>query len=396
MELVSRNIMHKLDNIREQLYLSDDLIAVNAGSWGPLCEASRKAIADGYREEADSRGESIEYMKGIGSGLNRYSNVLSDARDVLGGFLGCDSSEVAMCDSTTTGMNIILWGYDWKKGDEIIAGGYENNAAMVPLAVLARRMGVKVKYADLSGSFSKNLSEEISRDTKMVLISDVNYVTGSRVDLQSVSDVAHDAGVLVIADGIQAVGTVPVDVKKLGVDGYAMARHKFMCGPDGAGGLYVNRDVFDVIHPTFSGVFTDAAHGSGELRPVDSAQRYEVSTRALPVIQGGVAAVKWLTEEVGLEYVYDKSEMLYRKLWKGLKTTDGVELISGENQSSLLSFRVKGMASGDVSLRLRDWNIFTRTVGIIEPAPVRVSLGFWNRKSDVDKIVDAVGEIASS
>jgi len=396
MELVSRNIMLKLDNIREQLYLSDDIIAVNAGSWGPLCEASRKAIVEGYREEAYSRGENIEYMKGIGSGLNRYSNVLSDARDVLGGFLGCDSLEVAMCDSTTTGMNIFLWGYDWKKGDEIIAGSYENNAAMVPLAVLAKRKGVSVKYIDQTGNFQEALKEDVSNDTKMVLISDVNYVTGSRVDLQAVSDVAHDAGVLVIADGIQAVGTVPVDVKKLGVDGYAMARHKFMCGPDGAGGLYVNRDVFDVIHPTFSGVFTDAAHGSGELRPVDSAQRYEVSTRALPVIQGGAAAVKWLTEEVGLKYIYVKSEKLYRKLWKGLKETDGVELISGENQSSLLSFRVKGMVSGDVSKKLKELNIFTRTVGVIDPAPVRVSLGFWNRESDVDKIVEAVGEIALS
>jgi L-cysteine/cystine lyase len=335
-------------------------------------------------------------MKGVGSGLNRYSNVLEEAREVQGGFLGCDSSEVAMCDSTTTGMNIFLWGYNWEKGDEIIAGGYENNAAMVPLAVLAQRRGVRVRYVDISGSFSENLSEEISKDTKMVLISDVNYVTGSRVNLQEVSDIAHDAGALVIADGIQAVGTVPVDVKKLGVDGYAMARHKFMCGPDGAGGLYVNRDVFDEIHPTFSGVFTDTAHGSGELRSVDSAQRYEVSTRALPVIQGGSAAVKWLTEEVGLEYIFEKSEKLYHKLWKGLKEISGVEVISGEKQSSLLSFRVKNKESSEVSKKLRDWNIFTRTVGILEPAPVRISVGFWNRESDVDKIVEAVGEIAKS
>jgi len=168
-----------------------------------------------------------------------------------------------------------------------------------------------------------------------------------------------------------------------------------MCGPDGAGGLYVNREVFDIIQPTFSGVFTDSAHGSGELHPADSAQRYEVSTRALPVIQGGTAAVKWLTEEVGLEYIYDKSEKLYKKLWVGLNEIDGVELISGENQSSLLSFRVKEIVSSDVSKKLIEWNIFTRTVEVIEPSSIRVSLGFWNRESDVDKILEAVGEIAS-
>jgi len=387
--------MQNLDYIREQLHLPENLIALNVGSWGPLCEASRKALVNGYKEEAYSRGENIEFMKQSGSGLTRYSDVLSDARDVLGGFLRCEPSEVAMCDSTTSGMNIFLWGYDWKQGDTIIAGSYENNAAKVPLAVLAKRRDVRIKYIDQTGNFSEALKEEITKNTKMVLISDVNYVTGSRVDLKAISDVTHDKGALVLADGIQAVGTVPVDVKKLGVDGYAMARHKFMCGPDGAGGLYVNREVFDVIQPTFSGVFTDSAHGSGELHPADSAQRYEVSTRALPVIQGGTAAVKWLTEEVGLEYIYDKSEKLYKKLWVGLNEIDGVELISGENQSSLLSFRVKEIVSSDVSKKLIEWNIFTRTVEVIEPSSIRVSLGFWNRESDVDKILEAVGEIAS-
>ena len=387
--------MNKTKIIREQLHLPEDLVALNAGSWGPLCKAAREAIGEGYREEAWSRGDNPDYMNSKGSGLRRYSEVLDDAREALSRFLCCTPGEVAMCDSTTTGMNIFLWGINWDRGDELITGSYENNAALVPLAVLARRRGVKVRTVDIQRDLPSNIQGVLSSRTRAVLLSDVNYVDGARVDLKAVSEVAHDAGALVLADGIQAVGTVPVDVKKLGVDGYAMARHKFICGPDGAGGLYVNSEVFDRVHPTFSGVFTDAAHGSGALRLVDSAQRYEVSTRALPVIQGGTASVRWLMDDVGLEYIYEKAKSLYAMLWDGLTGVDGVELISGRRQSSLMSFRVDGVASEDVSKRLRDWKIFTRTVDVVEPSAVRVSVGFWNRETDMEKIVEAVDEIAS-
>ncbi len=57
------------------------------------------------------------------------------------------------------------------------------------------------------------------------------------------------------------MGTGNIDVKQLAVDGYAMARHKFLCGPEGAGALYVREDVLPKINPTFSGLFSDGGHG---------------------------------------------------------------------------------------------------------------------------------------
>ena len=136
------------EEARKHLNLPDDVIAVNAGSWGPLCKAARDAITAAYREEASSRGDDPNYMKSKGSGLTRYSEVVSDAKDTLARFLGCQPNEIALCDSTTTGMNIFLWGYDWKQGDQILAGCLENPAAKVPLMVLAKRRGVKLVYFD--------------------------------------------------------------------------------------------------------------------------------------------------------------------------------------------------------------------------------------------------------
>ena len=379
-----------IEDVRNLLHLKDEVISLNAGSWGPLCQAARSAIHKGYSAEASSRGDDPEGMRDKGSGLARYSEVVSKAKDVLSSFLSCSPDEIALCDSTTTGMNIFLWGYDWKPGDEIIAGSLENPAAKVPLMVLAKRLGVKITYISQNDDKIMELEEYISGRTQMVLLSDVNYANGSRVDLVEASRISHDHGALLLADGIQAVGTSYIDVKKLGVDGYAMARHKFMCGPDGAGALYVSRDVMDQINPTYSGVFSDAHHGSGELTYPDSAQRYEVSTRPLPVIQGGTSSTEWIMDEVGVPYIIERTTGLYQSLWDGLSDISKVELVSGRDQNSLLSFRVDGYESKTVVDEFRKNMIFTRTVGALDPPTARIAIGFWNRESDIEKIVEVV------
>jgi L-cysteine/cystine lyase len=379
-----------IKDIRTQLHLKDHVIALNAGSWGPLCQAARVAIIQGYTDEASSRGDDPGEMRDKGSGLSRYSEVVSDAKDMLSRFLNCSPDEVALCDSTTTGMNIFMWGYNWKPGDEIIAGSLENPAAKVPLMVLSKRMGVKLTYISQNGDALGELENAISDKTRMVLLSDVNFANGARLGLVEAGKIVHDRGALLLADGIQAVGTSYVDVKKLGVDGYAMARHKFMCGPDGAGALYVSKAAMEQIHPTYSGVFSDAHHGSGELTYPESAQRYEVSTRPLPVIQGGTAATEWIMDKVGVPFIVESTTDLYESLWDGLNDIGKVELVSKRDQNSLLSFRVDRYESKDVVDEFRKHYIFTRTVGALDPPTVRLAIGFWNRESDIEKIVEVV------
>ncbi|MBN1683389.1 aminotransferase class V-fold PLP-dependent enzyme [Candidatus Bathyarchaeota archaeon] len=389
--------MERFDEIRGQLHLQDKVIAVNAGSWGPLCESARRAIIKGYQDEAASRGDNPELMK-LSSGLGRYDTIITEAKKTVGVFLTCSPDEVALCDSSTTAMNIFLWGIKWRKGDEILTCSLENPAAMIPIKILEERMGVKLKIIDQGNGehdSSEAICESINHKTRFVLISDVNYATGGREDLTSISKAAHDSCALVLADGVQAVGTSEVNVQQFNVDGYALNRHKFLCGPDGAGALFIRKEVLDEVKPTYSGVFSSIKHASSDkvkLHP--SAQRYEVSTRPLPVIEGGTAAMEWIRDEIGLPFILKHTQKLYQELWDRLTSIPGVKVFSKRYQRSLLSFTIKGIESKKVVEKLREDYIYTRVIEATKPHCVRISIGFWNRNSDIEKIEKAVKTIA--
>ena len=255
-------------------------------------------------------------------------NTIDEDRNVVAKFINCSPEEVALCESTTTGMNIFMWGYEFNPGDEIITGSLENPGALVPLWIIAKRKNLKLTFADL-GNGEKDATEVIKKvlspKTKMILISDVNFATGHRVDLKAISQMAHERGIMVLADGVQAMSTSPIDVQELEIDGYTLARHKFTCGPNGAGALYVKKEILDQIQPTVSGLFSDSEHGmSGILMVENNEKRFEISTRHFHALVGGTAAMKWLTEEVGWDFIYDRIGTLRTQMWDYLNDIEDI------------------------------------------------------------------------
>ncbi len=392
-------VTDQIEEVRRQLHLTDKIVAINAGSWGPLSQAARDGMAQGIEDEANSRGDDPEGMSTGAMGLVRYQGPIDEAKAEVARFINCSPDEVALADSSTTAMNYFLWGYDFEPSDEIIAGSLENPAAGVPLWIVAERRKLQLRYADVGNGEKDSVAavrEQITPKTRMILISDVSFATGARVDLKGICELAHLHNILVVADGIQAVGTHPVDVQELGVDGYALARHKFLCGPDGGGALFVRKSVFDRILPTYSGVFSDAEHGgSGRLVYMDTAQRYEVSTRPIPVIMGATAALRWITDDVGLDFAFGQTEDNYAKLYNSLSSVAKVQMLSGPRQAGLITFAIDGVEPGDIVNQLRENFIFGRTIVVTQPHAVRLSIGMWNRGSDLQRIAEAVSQIAA-
>jgi len=383
-----------LARIRAQLGLPDEMISVNAGSWGPMCQPARDALVQTYDREFSVRSgiPSLPYHE-------YYRQGLEADRIEVGRLLHCDPNEITLCESTTVGLNIFLWGMDFEPGDEIVAGSLENPTAIVPLRILGQRKKVKLVYA-AQGNGDKDptqaIQEAITPRTKLVLISHVNFANGNRVDLKGISKLAHEHNALVLADGIQAVGTGESNVKELEVDGYAMARHKFLCGPEGAGALYVSEKVLSRIHPTFSGLFSDAGHGMApELQILPTGQRFEISTRAVPIFMGGTACLRWFHDQVGWEFAFKRIRKNREKLFDLITRLKGVGSISlPDQQSGLITFSIDGLDPVEIVERLKTWKIGARTINVTKPKGVRMAVGYWTRESDLETMAKAVASIA--
>src|ERR1700754_1482546 len=98
--------------VRSALGLDDDVIGVNAGSWGPLCRAAHAAIQEAYAQDRARRpGPHTEYMAEF------YERLADRDRDEVAGLINCAPHEVALCESTGAAMNIFLWGCDLEPGD---------------------------------------------------------------------------------------------------------------------------------------------------------------------------------------------------------------------------------------------------------------------------------------
>jgi len=375
-------------SIRNSLGIEPNQIALNIGSWGPICTPAIDAMTEFHEQTFRGRTQWDSYA-GLVFGL------MDEDRACMADLLGCSSSEISLCESTTKALNIVLWGMNLQPGDEILYSNLENPAAEIPLWTIAQRNNVKLIKADigLGESTIEVFKNKITPNTKLILISEINYVNGERVDLAKICEMAHSNGTFVLADGIQAIGAVPVDVRASKVDAYACARHKFACGPDGAGALYIREESRDKVLPTFTGVSSTTMYAGpipdfGPYRWSKTGERYEVSTRDFSSFVGGTAAIRWLSESVGLDWVYQTIKRLRLRLWDKLNMISGVEIVSSrEWDSGLLSFRVPGLDSNKILEQLASNQIIGRTIMYGEEEwLIRLSVGFWYRDSDIDEI----------
>jgi selenocysteine lyase/cysteine desulfurase len=379
---------------RAALGIPDDVAAVNAGSWGPLCDAAATAMRDFVDADARLRvGNQRFYIEEV------YDDLIEQGRGVAASLVGCTPSEIALCESSTTALNIALWGLDLSPGDEILSSKLENPAAVVPLRTVAERRGLEVRWFELGEEPSEAVARferAITPKTRVLLLSDVDFALGMRVDLRAISALAHEHGVFVVADGAQAVGTTEVDVEALGVDAYAFARHKFLCGPDGGGVLYVRSSSLEKVGATFCGVFSDTEHGMDrEASLFTSARRFEVSTRGISALVGSTAATTWV-QGIGLELIGAASAARRNEVRDRLEAIPRVQVLSPpSDEGALLTFTVVGLEPDDLLAKLAQRNVYGRTIVVTNPRGIRLSIGFWTREVDVDAIERAVAEIAA-
>src|SRR5918995_4916029 len=196
----------RVDALRAQLPAVQTTGYFNTGSNGPIpLVAYEAADATARRELHQGRIVPGVYIE------NRERNRRFAAMAAT--VFGADADEIALTHSASEGLGTALMGMTWDPGDEIITTFEEHPGLMLPLALLARRFGVITRYADIGDGASgvvEALASRITSRTRAIAVSHVLWSKGSVLPLREIRELARQHEVMVVVDGAQSAGQVPV------------------------------------------------------------------------------------------------------------------------------------------------------------------------------------------
>ena len=393
----------KIDLIRQQLPAVSNCIYLNAGTNGPLC----RATAEIMKQELEK-----EYLEG------RYLPFIAElykemdaTRTLIGEFIGAEQEEIALTHSATEGMNIVLWGINWQPGDEIITTNREHVAALAPISLVKSRFNLNVKYVEAEygddyneDRFVERFKKSISERSRLCVVSHVSFCTGLGFPLKRLAEICHEHGMYVLVDGAQGAGATPIDMKDSGVDFYSIAGRKWLLGPEGIRALYVAKSRISEIDPTFISPSSvrhrhDLDIASPYVIPAPYAARYQTATAAnKPILLGFKEALKFLQDEVGATWMLDRISELVSYLRGKLEGIPEIKIVTPRGkEAGFLHVLVEGWKPSDLCSILNERKYMIRPVPEQHlPAPVRISVGFYNTKDELDGLVENMVDVINS
>lgn len=386
----------KLVAVRAALPSLAAAIQLNTGSVGPMPAEVAAAMAQLSEYERDFGRAQVEYWL-------ETAQRIDEARAGVAAVLTADLDEVALTHAVTDGMNAGTWAIDWRDGGRAVTTCHEHPGGVGPLYMVCDRFGVDLAFAEFAGNapddeIVEQFDRLITPGTRLVSLSHVLWTSGLVLPVRRIADIAHERGALVLVDGAQAAGAIPVSVRDLGADMYAIPAQKWLLGPEGLGALWVSRELLarEQARATFATYFTFASSDSRGNREVQQdARRFQVVGYHRPSVVGMARAIGWLTMYVGLDFVYRRGAEMARYAADRLAEIDGVELLTPRDRmAGLVSFRIRGweIEAALQELQSRTFSI-ARTIPLVNA--LRMSVGFWTTEDEIDRFLDGVRLLAA-
>ena len=358
------------------------------------------AISNAYSNEYSNVHRGLHYLSNLAT--DNYENV----RSIVQKFLCAEfEEEIVFTSGTTEGINLAAyaWGMEHlKSGDEIILSVMEHHANIVPWHFLRERYGIKIKWVDcdINGNIDPQaIIDQFSDRTKLLAITHMSNVLGTIVDVKTLCNEASKRGIVSLIDGSQAAVHMPVNVKDIGCDFYAITGHK-LCGPSGSGAIYIRKEIQKAMRPFIGGgdmikdVFKDKVIYN------DPPMKFEAGTPGIVQTIGLGVALEYMMK-IGMDNIelYESELTLYAR--QKLEDLNWLN-IQGKpiKKGAIFAFTLEGAAHAhDISTILDKQGIAVRAgqhcagplmhhMGI--NASCRASLAFYNTKQEVDKLLSGL------
>ncbi|WP_282127509.1 cysteine desulfurase [Roseobacter litoralis] len=358
------------------------------------------AISNTYANEYANVHRGLHYLSNLAT--DNYESV----RGVIARFLNAKSEdEIILNSGTTEGINMVAYGWAMPRlqaGDEIVLSVMEHHANIVPWHFLRERQGVVLKWVDVDSTGALDpqaVIDAIGPKTKLIAISHLSNVLGTKVDVKTITTEAHARGVPVLVDGSQAAVHQPVNLQDLDCDFYAITGHK-LYGPSGSGAIFVKSERMKEMRPFI---------GGGDMIKEVSKEAVIYNDPPLMFEAGTPGIVQTIGFGVALEYMMNLG-MENIAAYEDTLRDYTVERLAGLNwlqvqgmtpdKAAIFSFTLDGAAHAhDVSTILDKKGVAVRAgqhcVGPLMQhmglsATCRASFGLYNTKKEVDVFVDAL------
>ncbi|MFI5015853.1 MAG: aminotransferase class V-fold PLP-dependent enzyme [Hyphomicrobiales bacterium] len=332
-----------------------------------LSFAGQGAAASSFYDDAKSLGY---------EGRDAWREKAASVRRKLAARLGVEASDINFFGNTTEALNLVAHSIDWRPGDEVVFAADEfPSVAMAWHAAEAAGASIRPVPVASEAEREMRLVSALTPRTRVLAVSHVHPTTGTRLDLQRLGAACRARDVLLVVDGIQALGAVPVDL--CDVDVYCSAVFKYMLSGFGLAVCSLRGRARSLLKPAFRGYANPS--------PSTSLQYAHVNYPGLYALD---AALTFLGETVGWGVVYRRTEALMSRLAEGL-SSHGVALAAPAGaRAAIASFAVADAEA--LCRRLSEQGIFVALRGGL----MRASPFFYNTQDEIERFVERIARAA--
>ncbi len=335
-------------------------------------------------------------------GRSGYKTAMDTAYKIYGvrskikDFFGADTEEnVVFVPSCTYALNCVIKGVDLG-GSHIVTSDIEHNAVMRPLFKTGADFSTFKTYPDDFTKTVQSFKNTLKPNTKLVVCTHASNVTGQINPIEKIGEICSERGILFAVDAAQSAGVLEINMQKMHIDFLCVAAHKGLYAPMGTGILIARKALANTI--------IEGGTGTSSLsfaQPEEMPERMESGTVNVSGIFGIGAGVEFVRNK-GRERIYKHEMQLAKYLYRCLKAIKKVILYTPEPQmytfAPVVSFNLADMQSEEVAGRLAARNIAVRSglhcapathkkLGTESQGTVRVSLGAFNTKNDIDYLL---------
>ncbi len=315
-------------------------------------------------------------------------------RQRLGRFFACDPEEVALTRNASEGLQIAQFGFDLRRGDEVLTTNQDYPRMINTFIQRERREGIVLKQfsipvpAENPSEIVRLFEENITDRTRLILMCHVINITGQILPVKEVVQMARAKGIPVVVDGAHSFAHFEFTHADLDCDYFATSLHKWLLAPHGTGMLYVRRNRIRDLWPL---------QAATEAQDEDIRKFEEIGTHPAA---NYLSIAEALTFHQGIGSLRKQERLRYlTRYWaEELLQNDRVRLHTSLREGlscGVATVQIQGVDPADLASHLwQGHRIIVTPIKHPEFEGIRVTPNVYTTLEELDRFVDAMIGVA--